>query len=71
MARETRYLYVGQSSDHELRIARIVDQIAVEGTLSVSDGSRVMDALNFVMSKDDCKFRVRYIHWRRDNPIAK
>jgi len=59
------------SNDHELEIARIVDRIDSEGTLSLSSGAGVMAVVSFIMSKADCKFLVGYIRWRMDNPIAR
>ena len=59
------------TNDHERAIARIVDQIAVEGDLSVSDATEIMDAMEFEMSTEDCKFLVRYIQWRVARPIIK
>ena len=68
---EIRYLLVGPSNDHELEIARIVDQIDAKGRLSLSAGAQVMAALDFAMSMADCEFLVRYIRWRINNPIVK
>ena len=68
---EISSLFMGPSNNHELAIARLVDKIALEGSLSVSDAAQVMSSVDFVMSKDDVKFLVHYIHWRMDNPIVK
>ena len=59
------------SNDRELRIARIADQISMEGTLDLSTISEVVVAVDFIMSVTDSAFLVNYVRWRADNPLAK
>jgi hypothetical protein len=68
---EIRYLFLGPSNDHELAIARLVDQLDAEGRLNLAEGAEAVAALDFVMSKDDWKFLGQYTHWRMANPIVK
>jgi hypothetical protein len=59
------------SNDRELAIARVVDRIALAGKIHTSVIVNVITALDFTMSKSECKFLVNYVNWRMDNPIAK
>jgi hypothetical protein len=62
---------MGPSNDHELAIARIVDRISMEGRLNPSIIPEIAAALDFMMSRADSEFLVRYIQWRMANPIPK
>ena len=62
---------MGPSNEHELAIARIVDQVSIEGRLYPSIIPEVVAALDFMMSRSDSEFLVRYIQWRIANPISK
>jgi len=59
------------SNDHELAIARIVDRVSMEGRLYPAVVPQVVAALDFMMSREDSEFLVRYIQWRMANPLAK
>jgi len=59
------------SNEHELAIARVVDQISMEGRLDSSVIPEVVAALDFTMSRADSEFMVRYLQWRMANPIPK
>jgi len=59
------------TSTHETEIARIVDQISVEGRLTLASIQEVITVLNFMMTGTDTEFLVEYIRWRMDHPIAK
>jgi len=62
---------MGPSNDYELAIARIVDQIDIDGRLSSSSTEEVINKLDFEMNRFDMEFLVIYIRWRMDNPIEK
>jgi hypothetical protein len=62
---------VGPSNDHELSIARIVDQIDIDGWLDPSVVDEIIAALGFIPSDADKNFLVGYIRWRMANPIVK
>jgi len=49
------------SNEHELAIARVVDQISMEGRLDSSVIPEVVAALDFTMSRADSEFMVRYL----------
>ena len=59
------------SSDHELRIARVVDRISNQGRLERSAMSEVIVSLDFILSVSDSDFLINYIRWRTSNPIAE
>jgi hypothetical protein len=59
------------SNDHELAIARIVDKLDIDGSLSTRAIEDVIRALDFAMSKADGGFLVSYIRWRMENPTWK
>jgi hypothetical protein len=62
---------MGPSNDYELAIARIVDQIDMDGRLSPSATEEVINKLEFEMNRFDMEFLVIYIQWRLDHPIEK
>jgi hypothetical protein len=62
---------MGPSNDHELAIARVVDKISVEGRLYPSAIPEIVAVLDFMMTRTDSEFLVRYIQWRMENPIPK
>ncbi len=55
-------------SDHERRIARIVDQFSTEGRLRVSGLDRVIAKIDFPMSRSESEFLLNYMRWRNDHP---
>jgi hypothetical protein len=57
------------SSDHELEIARLVDQWASEYKLPPSAIAKIAGAIPFPMSESEVRFLVCYIVWRQDHPI--
>jgi hypothetical protein len=57
------------SSDHELEIARRIDERALAGGLSISAIAEMAAAIPFPMSESETQFLVSYIVWRRDHPI--
>jgi len=59
------------TNKHELAIAKIVDRISTDGRLDLSVIPEVTAALDFMMSRSDSEFLVRYIKWRMANPIEK
>jgi hypothetical protein len=62
---------VKPTGNHETEIARIVDQISVEGRLDLASIQEVIMVLNFMMTGTDTQFLVEYIRWRMDHPIVK
>jgi hypothetical protein len=62
---------VGHFTDHELAIARAVDQIDIDGTLDTGAIDKIVTALGFIPSEADNDFLVSYLRWRMANPIAK
>ena len=54
-----------------MTIARIVEKIDINGTLSISSIQEVTVALDFMMADSESKFLVDYIRWRLENQIAK
>ena len=58
---------MGPSNDHEVAIARVVDQISIEGRLYASSIPEVAAALDFMMSRTDSEFLVNYMRWRMEN----
>jgi len=61
---------MGPSSDHELEIARIVDQIDLDGRLDASVLDEIIATLKFIPSPAENDFLVDYIRWRMDHPIV-
>jgi len=59
------------SNDHELKIARIVDKLSIDGKIYPTAIEDVITVLDFSMSKSDSEFLVTYMCWRMDNPIQK
>jgi hypothetical protein len=60
------------TSDHEMRIARIVDRTSLqEGGLQQTSIADVAIALAFIMTLSDGGFLARYVRWRTANPIAQ
>ena len=59
---------MGPTNEHELAIARIVDRIATEGTLSPTAIEDVIAVLNFTMTKSDSEFLVNYISMANGQP---
>jgi hypothetical protein len=57
------------SNDHEVAIADIIDGFSLEGRLQLSIIPEVAAALEFMMSRTDSEFLVRYIQWRMANPL--
>lgn len=57
------------SNDHEVAIADIIDGFSIEGRLQLSIIPEVAAALDFMMSRTDSEFLVRYIQWRLANPL--
>ena len=57
------------SNDHELAIKVAIDTIATEGRLSlISSIAEIAASLQFVMSRADSEFLLRYVLWRTDQP---
>jgi hypothetical protein len=55
-------------SDHERRIARIVDQFSTEGKLRDSAIDRLIAKVDFAMSRPESEFLLNYMRWRIDHP---
>jgi len=62
---------MGPTNDHELAIARLVDQLNIVGELHATAIEDVISVLDFALTKSDSEFLVKYIRWRMDNPIWK
>jgi len=62
---------VGPSNDHELAIARIVDQINLEDRLTLSSIQEVVTKVDFMMNGSDGEFLTSYVQWRMENPVVK
>ena len=56
-------------NDHELAIARSIDQLATKGALGAAAICQVLQSLDFMVCSKDCQFLTCYVHWRRANPI--
>ncbi|HEY2844600.1 MAG TPA: hypothetical protein VGJ09_13160 [Bryobacteraceae bacterium] len=52
-----------------MAIADIIDGFAIQGKLQLSVIPEVAAVLDFMMSRTDSEFLVRYIQWRMANPI--
>ncbi|HSP69785.1 MAG TPA: hypothetical protein VLN48_18810 [Bryobacteraceae bacterium] len=52
-----------------MAIADIIDGFSIEGRLALSIIPEVAAALDFMMSRTDSEFLVRYIQWRLANPL--
>jgi hypothetical protein len=62
---------VGPCNEHELVIARIVDDISIEGRLVAMSIQEVTAALKFMMSRSDSEFLVHYTKWRVEHPAIR
>ena len=62
---------VKPQSEHELAIARIVDNIDIKGRLYPTAIDEVIANLDFAMNRSESEFLVNYIRWRMDHPIVK
>ena len=62
---------MGPSNDREQAIAKIVDQIAIEGRLKLLSIQEAANVLSFKMTAPENAFLLRYIQWRMANPILK
>jgi len=56
-------------NDHELAIARSIDQVARKGPLGAAAVCQALQSLDFIVCHEDCRFLACYVHWRRANPI--
>ena len=61
----------GPSNDHELAIARVVDQFGLAGKLDAAVIDLLASVLPFTLAESDNDFLVRYVRWRMDHPIVK
>ena len=61
----------GPSNDHELAIARVVDQFDVAGKLDPSVIDLLVAVLPFTLAGGDQAFLVDYVRWRMDHPIVR
>jgi hypothetical protein len=59
------------SSDHELEIACRIDERSTENNLPVTAIAEIAAEIPFSMSESETQFLIRYVVWRRDNPIEK
>ena len=62
---------MGPSNDHELEIARRVDQLAIRKSLDAAEALEAIARLDFRMTESDYRFLKEYIRWRMDHPIVK
>ena len=58
-------------SDREIEIARQVDERSLQSDLLVSAVAEIAAHIPFPMSEAETQFLIRYIVWRRDNPIVE
>lgn len=58
------------ANDHEVAIAGIIDGFSIKGKLQLSVLPEASAALDFMMSRTDSEFLVRYIQWRMANPLT-
>jgi len=57
------------SNDHEVAIKVAIDTIATQGRLSfISSIPEVAASLQFMMSRSDSEFLVKYMRWRMERP---
>lgn len=61
----------GPSNDHEMAIARVVDQFDLAGKLDAAVIDLLASVLPFTLIESDREFLVNYIRWRMDHPIVK
>ena len=59
------------SSDREREIARQVDELSQQGDLLISAVAEIAARIPFPMAEAETQFLIRYIVWRRDNPIVE
>ena len=62
---------MGPCNDHELAIARMVDQFAVAGKLDASVVELLAEIMPVRLTAEDREFLVKYVVWRLDNPIVR
>jgi hypothetical protein len=62
---------MGPSTAHELAIARIVDQYALDDGLRQDAVPQIIGALRFTPSDAEIAFLTGYLAWRIANPILK
>ena len=60
---------IRSSNDHELAIARSIDQAAAKGPLGPAEIYEVLESLDFMVCRRDCEFLAFYVHWRRIHPV--
>ena len=59
------------TNDHELEIAKIADQMSMEGRLDLSVIDKMIAVLRFTTSMADRDFLIRYLRWRIRTPVMK
>ena len=57
-------------NDHELEIARSIDQLAAKGPLGSDAICRALESLDFMVCHEDCRFLACYVHFARMNPSS-
>ena len=62
---------MGPSNDRERAIAKVVDQIAIEGRLKLISIQEATNVVGFTLTDSENTFLLRYIQWRMANPILK
>jgi hypothetical protein len=62
---------MGPSNDRERAIAKVVDQIAIEGRLKLISIQEATNVVGFKLTDSENTFLLRYIQWRMANPILK
>ena len=62
---------MGPSNDRERAMAKVVDQIAIEGRLKLISIQEATNVLGFIMTASENTFLLRYIQWRMAHPILK
>jgi hypothetical protein len=59
------------SSDREIEIARYIDERSAQDNLPVSAIAEIAAQIPFSMSESETQFLIRYVVWRRDNPLGQ
>ena len=57
------------SSDHELEIARAIDERASKGNLPITAIAEIAAQIPFAMSESETRFLIQYVVWRLDHPL--
>ena len=59
------------SNVYEFQIARLVDELSIDGKLALRSLADVTSLLNFEPTAEQKDYVERYLKWRLENPIAR